>query len=212
MKPLLTDQQFDEEIQDLHDHIQIIQDHRRYEAQKIERRNVWWRRVLRWINSTNLHLLMALSACVAIQADTINPTNKPTYYRLQKVDKAAEPPLPPSQVDPGEAIAIEPMVTQPIAPSARLETIIDISNLTILVLATNWSDIPPEHTEPLESVEYGMIVTNKTIQVLENGRFKKVIIQSYTNTVDVLTRSFSFQRVTDHGSVKRHVKRDMRFR
>lgn len=144
-------------------------------------------------------ILTFLFVLISVQAQTVtntlslpfSPTNPPTFYRLQSTT---------GTVTNSGAIQIDERAT--------------------INVITNWSDFPPANTEPvpttlassLHGLEYGTIITNKVIQVLDEGVQRPVIVRSMTNTTDVLTREFQFQRVHDTNSIRRHVKRDIRFR
>lgn len=145
---------------------------------------------------------------------SIPATNEHMFYRLQAV-----PPMPQmatNEVSGGQtspSIKSMSFVTSSMVTSS-VPMVVPVDQIATLILTTNWSDFPPAGTAPVATtlqdtsrgLEYGTLVTNKVIQVLEDGVLHPTVVHSYTNTTEVLTRAYQFQRIHDPGSVRRHIK------
>lgn len=180
---------------------------------------------------TVMLLSIAWSGAVTVPALTTNTVKVPwsaangqMFYRLMPV-----PQLPPPTVT-NEASAASRELLPPTStnwPSTNLmrmaltpshmtltnsALIVPVDQIATFVTVTNWTDLPPAGVTPLtttladttQGLEYGIIVTNKVVQVLEDGIVRPMIVSSTTNTTDVLTRLYQFKRVHDPASVKHH--------
>lgn len=168
-------------------------------------------------------LLVTLSltcrADTALVTNTISfpVTNEHMFYRLVKV-----PPVPLTNEVSGKQ-SLQPSALMPVTSllfvtssmvATNVPLVVAVDQIATMVLTTNWTDLPPSNTLPVtttladsgQGLEYGTLVTNKVIQVLEDGDLHPLVVRSYTNTTEVLTRSYQFKRVHDPGSVRRHVK------
>jgi hypothetical protein len=176
-----------------------------------------------------LALLSVRLVAVTVPSRTTNtievpwsPTNGQMFYRLVQ-----GPPLPDATNQASVAsremvpikvkespFAVATTSSVPLGDFAvtNFAFVVAVDKIATYVTVTNWTDFPPTGTEPLtttladttQGLEYGIIVTNKVVQVLEDGIVRPMIVSSTTNTTDVLTRLYQFKRVHDPASVKHH--------
>jgi hypothetical protein len=147
-----------------------------------------------------------------------SPTNGPTFYRIMEV-----PPVP-GATNEASAPSTSSMKTSVkignFTNDVSFAFAVDIDKIATLVTVTNWSDFPPANTAPVtttladhtQGLEYGTIVTNKIIQVIEEGAVHPVIVHSYTNGIDVITRLYEFKRVHNPATLRHHIKRQANVR